>query len=167
MTHSRGSLATSGQAQITELKLPARSDYIVVAKRAAGALAMMVGFPLESIDDLSIAISQACDNAIALATAQWGANNGQLKLLFKAEGGKLDVEVRSLPPHAFEAPLATPSVTLPARGREHKARVRRQPEFDFEIIGLNMIRLFVDELRYQIDHETGSMRMRMVKYLVE
>ena len=156
MTHSRGSLATSGQAQITELKLPARSDYIVVAKRAAGALAMMVGFPLESIDDLSIAISQACDNAIALATAQWGANNGQLKLLFKTEGGKLDVEVRNLPPHAFEAPVS-----------HAVRRVRRQPEFDFEIIGLNMIRLFVDELRYQIDHETGSMRMRMVKYLVE
>ncbi len=148
--------APGGQPQITELKLPAHPDYIVVAKRAAGALATVVGFSLEAIDEVSIAITQACDNAIALANAQWGPGNGQLKLLFRTQGGKMDVDVRSLPPRALEA--AIPQLVR---------RVRPQPEFDYESIGLNMIRLFVDELRYQIDNQTGSMRMRMVKYLIE
>ncbi len=148
--------APGGQVQITELKLPAHPDYIVVAKRAAGALAMVVGFSLEEIDELSIAIAQACANAVALANAQWGPANGQLKLLFRTQAGKLGVDVQSLPPRVLEAPTH-PLVR----------RVRRQPEFDYESIGLNMIRLFVDELRYQIDNQTGSIRMRMVKYLIE
>jgi hypothetical protein len=44
---------------------------------------------------------------------------------------------------------------------------RREAELDYETIGLNMIRLFVDELRYQVNNQTGSVRMRMVKYLIE
>ena len=58
---------------------------------------------------------------------------------------------------------------MPPRAVEQQAvrRARREAELDYETIGLNMIRLFVDELRYQVDSQTGSMRMRMVKYLIE
>jgi hypothetical protein len=37
---------------------------------------------------------------------------------------------------------------------------------DLDDVAVNMIRLFVDELRYNVDSH-GSMRMRMVKYLVD
>ena len=145
--------AAAGDAQITELKLPAIADYIVVAKRAAGALGLLAGFSLQEIDDLNIAITQACENACMAATKQWGAGNGQLKLLFKSQPRRLEVEVRSVPPPAME--------------QQAVRRARREAELDYETIGLNMIRLFVDELRYQVDNHTGSMRMRMVKYLIE
>ena len=143
-----------GNAYVTELKLPAVSDYIVVAKRTAASLGLVVGFSLQEIDDLNIAVSQACENACAAAAQQWGTGNGQLKLIFKSQPRRLEVEVRSVPPRAVEVQQA---VRKPAR----------QPELDYESIGLNMIRLFVDELRYQVDNQTGSMRMRMVKYLIE
>jgi len=55
----------------------------------------------------------------------------------------------------------------PRSVEQHARRARREEELDYETIGLNMIRLFVDELRYQVDSQTGSMRMRMVKYLIE
>lgn len=146
--------------QITELKLPARAEYIVVAKRAAGALGMVVGFSLEEIDDLNIAITQACENAVAAATEQWGEGNGQLKLTFKGQRGKLEVNITSTPPRAVE-------LLQPQHPAVHPARRLRQDEpIDYEGIGLNMIRLFVDELRYQVDNQ-GCMRMRMVKYLVD
>ena len=147
--------AHAGTGALTELKLPANRDYVVVAKRAAGALGLLSGFSLEEIDDLNIAVAQACENAISAAAAQWGADNGQLKLLFKVERRRLEVEIRSIPPRDVEVHL------VPA------ARRRSSVEFDYEGIALNMIRLFVDELRYQIDNQTGSMRMRMVKYLIE
>ena len=139
-------------AYVTELKLPAVGDYIIVAKRAAASLGLVVGFSVQEIDDLNIAITQACESACAAATQQWGSGNGQLKLTFKSQPRRLEVEVRSVPPRAIE---------------QHARRVRREAEIDYETIGLNMIRLFVDELRYQVDDQTGSLRMRMVKYLIE
>ena len=144
---------TSASAYITELKLPAVSDYIVVAKRAAASLGLVVGFSLQEIDDLNIAITQACESACAAAAQQWGSGNGQLKLIFKSQPRRIEVEVRSVPPRAVE--------------QQAVRRTRREAELDYETIGLNMIRLFVDELRYQVDDQTGSMRMRMVKYLIE
>jgi len=145
--------AAHGGAYVTELKLPAVTDYIVVAKRAASSLGLVVGFSLQEIDDLNIAITQACENAIAAAAQQWGSGNGQLKLVFKSQPRRIEVEVRSVPPRAVE--------------QQAVRRTRPQAELDYETIGLNMIRLFVDELRYQVDNQTGSMRMRMVKYLIE
>jgi anti-sigma regulatory factor (Ser/Thr protein kinase) len=124
-----------------------------VAKRAASSLGLVVGFSLQEIDDLNIAITQACENACAAAAQKWGAGNGQLKLIFKSQPRRLEVEVRSVPPRAVE--------------QQAVRRARPESDLDYETIGLNMIRLFVDELRYQVDNHTGSMRMRMVKYLIE
>ena len=156
----QASITTSaGISQITELKLPAVADYIVVAKRAAGALGLLAGFSLQEIDDLNIAISQACENACAAAAERWGTGNGQLKLLFKSQPRRIEVDVRSIPPRALEAAAQAAAI--------RQVQTRREEEFDFENIGLNMIRLFVDELRYHVDNQTGSMRMRMVKYLIE
>jgi anti-sigma regulatory factor (Ser/Thr protein kinase) len=140
-------------AFVTELKLPAVGDYIVVAKRAAASLGLVVGFSVQEIDDLNIAITQACESACAAAAQQWGRGNGQLKLTFKSRPRRLEVEVRSVPPRALE--------------QQTVRRARHEAELDYETIGLNMIRLFVDELRYQVDDQTGSLRMRMVKYLIE
>lgn len=145
--------SSTAAARLTELKLPAVDDYIVVAKRAAASLGLVVGFSLQEIDDLNIAISQACENACAAAAEKWGKGNGQLKLIFKSQPRRLEVEVRSVPPREAEQQVVR--------------RVRRESDLDYETIGLNMIRLFVDELRYQVDNHTGSMRMRMVKYLIE
>ena len=150
---STSHVSSSAGAYVTELKLPAVGDYIVVAKRAASSLGLVVGFSLQEIDDLNIAITQACENACAAAAEQWGSGNGQLKLTFKSQPRRLEVEVRSVPPRAVE--------------QQAVRRARREAELDYETIGLNMIRLFVDELRYQVDNHTGSMRMRMVKYLIE
>lgn len=142
------------------LTLPARAEYIVVAKRTAGALGMVVGFSLEEIDDLNIAITQACENAIAAATELWGEGNGQLRLTFKGQRGKLEVNITSTPPRAVELHPAQPQAVRAVQ------RVRHEEPIDYEGIGLNMIRLFVDELRYQVDNQ-GCMRMRMVKYLID
>jgi hypothetical protein len=38
-----------------------------------------------------------------------------------------------------------------------------EEEGDYAAVGMNMIRLFVDELRYQHDDLTGAVRLRMVK----
>jgi len=143
------------RSAITELKMPADPDYIVVAKRTAAALASIAGFSVEEIDDLNIAITQACENAAAASARLWGSGQGQLRLSFKTDAAGIHVEVRSIAPRAGEGPAErAPAAYL----------VPEEP--DLAGIGLNVIRLFVDELRYHQDSQTGTMRMRMVKYLI-
>jgi anti-sigma regulatory factor (Ser/Thr protein kinase) len=188
---------------VSELKIPAQAAFVIVAKRAASALGSTAGFSLEGIDDLNIAVAQACEKAIAAGDRLWGPGNGVLKLSFRIVDGGMEVEVRNLPArlssteqlaarrHA-ELERRAESLRRTAqrlsqevgverqeRGRAHReaqrilsrARVVRagQPEaseVDLEDVAVNMIRLFVDELRYNVDSR-GSMRMRMVKYLVD
>jgi serine/threonine-protein kinase RsbW len=137
---------------LAELRLPADPAYIMVAKRTAAGLASVAGFSLEEIDDLSIAISQACESAIAAGRRLWGPSTGQLRVTFRADGGRMEVEVRSVAPRAAETPAERAPVVA------HLAE-----EGEYAAVGMNMIRLFVDELRYQHDDVTGAVRMRMVK----
>jgi serine/threonine-protein kinase RsbW len=145
----------SPRTTLSELRIPADHEYVVAAKRTAAALASIVGFSVEEIDDLSIAMSQACENAIAASTRQWGPGNGQLRIGFRLGSDGLEVEIRSVAPRSGEV--------LPERPAPVPAVVE-DPEYAG--IGMNMIRLFVDELRYQHDIERGTLRMRMVKYLI-
>ena len=191
----------------TELRIPATSQFIIVAKRAASALGSTAGFSLEGIDDLNIAVAQACEKAIAAADRLWGPGNGVLKLTFHLVDEGIEVEVRCI-----RSPDAS-TVAVGARGRfeaERRAESYRQavarlseevdserqsritarreaarlstvnrrlaggaltsgeipPGLDLEDLAVNMIRLFVDELRYNVDSR-GAMRMRMVKYHVD
>jgi hypothetical protein len=175
----------------------------MVAKRAAGALGSTAGFSLEGIDDLNIAVAQACEKAIAAGDRMWGPGNGVLKLSFRMVDGGMEVEVRSLPARLASADelAVRREVELERRSEslrrtalrlsqeveiERKERILAQREavrltqeahlaarpdagdadVDLDDVAVNMIRMFVDELRYNVDSH-GSMRMRMVKYLVD
>ncbi len=172
----------------TELKIPAQSGYVIVAKRAASALGSTAGFSLEGIDDLNIAVAQACEKAIAAADRMWGPGNGVLKLTFHLVDEGIEVEVRSMAAPAPDVAVVAESTRRRVeiqRQKQVKARaeiirlaeVKRrlaaaslaggdQSEVDFDDLAVNMIRLFVDELRYNVDSR-GAMRMRMVKYHVD
>ena len=50
----------------SELRIPADPSYIVVAKRAVAGFGCVAGFGVEAIDDLVIAVAQACQSAISV-----------------------------------------------------------------------------------------------------
>lgn len=212
------SRASRPRGAITELKIPAQAPYVIVAKRAAGALASAAGFGLHDVDDLNIAVAQACEKAIAAGSRLWGPGRGVLKITFALVDGGMEVEVRSLPDRGGvadediirreavlereaekmrrtavalsqevtveraqrqraeqEATRLRSRRAVPARGaganqgeanhgqaKEGQALTGHQ----LEDVAVNMIRLFVDELRYNVDAR-GSTRMRMVKYVVD
>ncbi|HEV1998443.1 MAG TPA: hypothetical protein VGR61_09985 [Candidatus Dormibacteraeota bacterium] len=193
---------------VTELKIPAQAAYVIVAKRAAGALASAAGFGLHDVDDLNIAVAHACEKAIAAGNRMWGHGNATLKLTFALVDGGLEVEVKSLPSRSGVADedLVRRETALEREAERmrnttaalsHEVEVERQqrrraeleaqrlrdaragqptgagaPEGaamtgrQLEDVAVNMIRLFVDELRYNVDAR-GSMRMRMVKYVAD
>src|SRR5207248_5726863 len=52
---------------LAELKIPAASAFIPVAKRVATTLGGQLGLSLMDLDELAIALTQACDSAISAA----------------------------------------------------------------------------------------------------
>ena len=135
---------------LAELKIPATSAFIPVAKRVATTLGGQLGLSLMDLDELSIALTQACDSAIAAAEDLGGP--ADLKLTYFATNRALVVDVDLMP--------STTALPLPA-GTAHATQV--DPEL--QRLAYEMIRCFVDDFRPVIEPRTGHVRFRMVKHL--
>lgn len=134
---------------LAELKIPATPAFIPVAKRVATTLGGQLGLSLMHIDELAIALTQACDSAIA-AGEELGMP-AELKLTYFATNRALVVDVDLIPSGA--------RLPLPAAKHETQA----DPEL--QRLAYEMIRCFVDDFRPVIEPRTGHVRFRMVKHL--
>ena len=133
---------------LAELKIPASAAFIPVAKRVATTLGSQLGMSLVDLDELTIALTQACDSAISAAGDLGGP--ADLKLTYFATNRALVVDVDLMP--TGDAQLLAP---------------KHDPEEDPELqrLAYEMIRCFVDDFRPLIEPRTGHVRFRMVKYL--
>jgi len=143
---------------LAELKIPASPAFIPVAKRVASTLGSQLGLSLVDLDELTIALTQACDSAIAASGEVDG--NAQLKLTYFATNRALVVDVDLIPAdekehaHHHHHPHAA---ALTQTEIEANAELQR--------LAYEMIRMFVDDFRPQVEPATGHVRFRMVKYL--
>jgi hypothetical protein len=132
---------------LAELKIPAAPAFIPVAKRVATTLGSQLGLSLMDLDELTIALTQACDSAIAASGDD--AATSQLKLTYFATNRALVVDVDLLP------------------AEHHVMAAPKDPEATAELqrLAYEMIRCFVDDFRPEVEPRTGQVRFRMVKYL--
>jgi hypothetical protein len=134
---------------LAELKIPATAAFIPVAKRVATTLGGQLGLSLMDLDELAIALTQACDSAIAAAGDLGMA--ADLKLKYFATDRALVVDVDLMPS----------GTALPLPASKHAAEV--DPEL--QRLAYEMIRCFVDDFRPVIEPRTGHVSFRMVKHL--
>lgn len=134
---------------LAELKIPASPEFISVAKRVATALGGQLGLSLMDLDELSIALTQACDSAIGAAEEL--GTPADLKLTYFSTNRALVVDVDLMPTGA----------ALPVPAHVHESHV--DPEL--QRLAYEMIRCFVDDFRPVIEPRTGHVRFRMVKHL--
>lgn len=139
-----------GRHILTELKIPAEPDFVGVAKSVASRLGSRLGFSLEELDELAIAVTQACESAIEAGDHTWGPGGASLKLTYSQTERGLAVDVQSLAPRSREA---LPTVAAQERQLE-----------DLQRLSHEMIRCFVDDFRTQV--EARRVRISMVKYLI-
>ena len=124
----------------------------------AASLGSQLGFNLEEIDELKIAIAQACDSTIEEAEQLWGLGGATLKLAYSSTERGLAVDVEAIAPHAVSRRSQPPQPV---------ARAPVASELDAQrALQRDMIRLFVDDFRQQVDSGRGHIRFRMVKYLI-
>ena len=132
---------------LAELKIPASSAFIPVAKRVATTLGGQLGFSLVDLDELTIALTQACDSAIAAANDL--GSPADLKLTYFATDRALVVDVDLMPTGKALLAPAQHAVVDP----------------ELQRLAYEMIRCFVDDFRPQVEPSTGHVSFRMVKYL--
>ncbi|HVH62313.1 MAG TPA: hypothetical protein VNA65_01805 [Candidatus Dormibacteraeota bacterium] len=136
---------------LAELKIPATPGFIPVAKRVATTLGGQLGLSLMDLDELSIALTQACDAAIDAASDLGGP--ADLKLTYFATNRALVVDVDLMPSAA----------ALPVHGVTEPHESHTDPEL--QRLAMEMIRCFVDDFRPLVEPRTGHVRFRMVKHL--
>ena len=110
---------------VVELEIPARPEFVGIARMAVGALAgVRPGLAFERIDDLRIVVSEACTSAIE-------GLDGNSVLRLRCIDGPKALEVRiEAPGPAFESafPMNEP-----------------EPEADAENFRISLIRALVDD----------------------
>jgi len=136
---------------LAELKVPADPEFIPAAKRLGASLGAQLGFSLEEIDELGIAVAQACGSTIEACEEIWGEGGGAtMKLSYGKTDRGIAVEVEGVGPGSKA--LARP----PGVHRDDAMR----------LLGDEMIRMFVDDFRSNLDTNRGRVHLRLVKYLI-
>ena len=138
---------------LAELKIPATPAFIPVAKRVATTLGGQLGLSLMDLDELAIALTQACDSAIAAAEDL--GSPADLKLTYFATNRALVVDVDLMPSTA----------ALPLPTGMSGAHETHQIDPELQRLAYEMIRCFVDDFRPSVEPRTGHVRFRMVKHL--
>src|ERR1700750_2414700 len=71
-------------------RVPARAEYIALARLALSGLAEIVSLPEELLADLKLALTEAVSNSVRHA---YGEGDGFVSVLYELRGGSLAVEV--------------------------------------------------------------------------
>jgi len=131
-----------------ELTIPAQPAYVSVARLAILGIASRMPFTYDEVEDIRLAVGEACTHAIARVQAADGAHPN-VRIVCTVEPRRLQIEVIDDAP-ATEAPEAAPEAS----------------PFDEAQLGGVLIRILMDEVEQRTDPETGAHVLRMVKHLL-
>jgi anti-sigma regulatory factor (Ser/Thr protein kinase) len=134
-------------AEATELRIPADPQYIVVAKRVAAGMATVAGLGLEALDELNIAIAEACEHTIRTAAAA-GMEDAKVRINFQVQEDALRVEVRLLGTKPQVEPTAAATALATSEALD---------------LAVSMLRCFADDVDFKSASD-GLMRVRLAKY---
>ena len=118
-----------------ELRIPSKPEWVAVARLAVAAIANRLPFSVEEIEDLKLAIAEACTICI-----QHGAGGEMIDITCEASTSYLRVELRD---HRY-------------RLRASDVRSERPSPMAVEGLGIFLIQALMDELEYSIDPQLGT-----------
>ena len=128
------------QGEVVELEIPSAPEYVAIVRQAVECIAKRMHFGVDQIEDLKVAVGEACTNAIKYGCPKDDGHNVDVRCVV-CDGGLL-VEVRN-------------SVAVCDR-----PEVPAQPNLDREGgLGLYLIRKLVDEVDLDWNHDTACVKM--------
>lgn len=130
---------------VIRLEFPPAAEFVSVPRSAVGEIASKLPFSPEEIDDLKLAVGEACSNAVKYS----GPKDAPVHVLCKIEPDKLVIEVRN----AGE----------PIRRGDHLSKRPSIQDLHEGGLGLYLISQITDDLK--ITHKDGENTIRMTKRL--
>lgn len=131
-----------------EVRLPSRMGYEKVAMSTASAVAKLIGFPEDRVEDLKTAVAEACINAIEHGNR---LNEGlSVGVVLSAGPDRLEVKVIDDGKGIAKAP-AKPDIDRKMHGEE-----------DARGLGMFLIQALVDEAEWVQGAEGKSSYVRLV-----
>ncbi len=128
------------QGQIVELEVPSAPEYVSIVRQAVEGIARRMDFDELQIDDLKLAVGEACTNAVKHGCSNDDFRHIAIRCMVMNDG--LSVEVRN-----DIADCKRP-------------RVPAHPDITRECgYGLYLIRKLMDEVDIVWDHETAVVKM--------
>jgi len=130
-----------------ELKIPARAEWVAVARLAVAAVASRLRFSVDEIEDIKLAVAEACTNCI-----QHGSDADRIEITSEITADEVRVSVRDR------------SVGHKLESVENDAGFadgRRTEE-----LGVFLIRALMDEVTYRVDAREGT-ELVMIKRVAE
>ncbi|CAM3921325.1 anti-sigma B factor RsbW [Alkalicoccus chagannorensis] len=92
----------SNNAEVIDMRVPAKPEYVGVVRLAASGVANRLGYSYDDIEDIKIAVAEACTNVVNHAYAQDSKENtmhveftvhqNRMELMVADRGGAVDVE---------------------------------------------------------------------------
>jgi serine/threonine-protein kinase RsbW len=120
-----------------ELRIPAQAEWVAVARLAISAAANRLAFSLEEIEDLKLALTEACTNCIQQADAD------AIDITIDVLVAEMRVIVRDHVRHARER-----AVVVPIAAQLHEERT--------ESVGIYIIRSLMDLVEQRSDGAAGT-----------
>lgn len=128
-------------AHVVEVRIPRSAEWVGVARLAIAGIANRMQFPIEDIEDLKLAVAEACNNYI-----QSASDSDEVCIATEITPDRLIITVDAEPSLEAQAIGKTPGETI-AGG-----------------LGSFLIRSLMDEASYEHDPETGT-KLVMTKLL--
>ena len=132
--------------ELVKVTFPARPEFVSVARLTAATVAARRGFTYDEIEDLKIAVGEACTSLLVS-----GADDGRpITVRFVLGDHSLEVQVEAKGP---AIPVHTPKAGSEAA----------TAPLDEAGLGVFLMQCLVDEVEAQHDQATGVTRLRLVK----
>jgi serine/threonine-protein kinase RsbW len=126
------------------LTIPAKAEYVLLGRLALSGVTRMRALADETLNDLKLAVTEACSNSVRHAYA---GNGGTVYIVFELYDDRLVVEV-SDDGGGFDPDAVEESGDLAEGG-----------------LGIAIIRALVDEFEVGERGDGGGARLRFVKFL--
>lgn len=81
----------NGEVQKVVITLPASADFVDIVRLNLYGIASKMGFSYEEIEDMKVAVSEACNNSVLYA---YGQEDGIVEVTFEINGDALSIIVK-------------------------------------------------------------------------
>ena len=125
--------ASDSRVGRVELRIPNRAEWVAVARLTVSAVANRLPFGIDEIEDLKLAIAEACTTVI-----QSGEGEGTIDIVCETEPTELRIVVRD------------------ARPNRTDVFAERNESSSIEGLGVFLIQALMDEVRHTVDPNTGT-----------